>query len=53
MKIPVLYDRTGDPSRRGGFADVWRGKHNELEVAVKVLRTYSDTDFGKITGVGC
>ena len=37
---------------RGGFADVWKGEHQGRQVAVKVLRVYSTSDFEKITGVG-
>ena len=51
LKIPVCYDRTRDALYRGGFADVWKGEHGGREVAVKVLRTYSNSDFKKIVGV--
>ena len=37
---------------RGGYADVWKGEHQGLHVAVKVLRVYSTSDFEKITSVG-
>ena len=37
---------------RGGFADVWKGEHRGQDVAVKVLRTYLNSDLQKITGVG-
>ena len=53
LKIPVCYDRTSVALYRGGFADVWKGKHLDLDVAVKVLRTYSNSDLQKIIGVGC
>ena len=36
---------------RGGFADVWKGEHRGLEVAVKVLRFYRETDFQMIARV--
>ena len=52
LKIPVRYDHTRDALFRGGFADVWKGEYGGREVAVKVLRTYSNSDFQKITGVG-
>ena len=42
LKIPVCYDRTGTPLYRGGFADVWKGEYCGQDVAVKVLRTYSN-----------
>lgn len=53
MNIPVLYDRTGRALYRGGFADVWKGKYHDRDVAMKVLRTYSTSDLQKIIGVGC
>ena len=53
LKITAQYDRTRDALYRGGFADVWKGEYDGREVAVKVLRTYSDSDLQKITGVGC
>jgi len=52
LKIPVGYDRTSDALYRGGYADVWRGEYCGQDVAVKVLRTYSNSDFQKIIGVG-
>ena len=51
LKMPICYDRTGTASYRGGFADVWKGKHCGQDVAVKVIRTYSDDDLQKIVGV--
>ena len=51
--IPIRYDRTGDALYRGGYADVWKGEYCGRDVAVKVLRTYSNSDFRKIIGVGC
>ena len=35
----------------GGFADVWKGEYHGQDVAVKVLRTYSNSDMKKIIGV--
>ena len=52
LKIPVCYDRTVVALYRGGFADVWKGEHGGRDVAVKVLRTYSNSDLQKILGVG-
>ena len=52
LKIPVCYDRAGVALYRGGFADVWKGEHSGQDVAVKVLRTYSNSDLQKIIGVG-
>ena len=51
MKIPVWYDQISRALYRGGFADVWKGRYRDQDVAVKVLRTYSNSDLGKIIGV--
>ena len=51
--IPACYDRSGVALYRGGFADVWKGQHCGRDVAVKVLRIYSNSDLQKIIGVGC
>jgi hypothetical protein len=51
LKIPVSYDRTGVALYRGGFGDVWKGKHCGRDVAVKVIRTYSNSDLQRIIGV--
>jgi len=53
LEIPVCYDRTGSALYWGGYADVWKGQHCDRDVAVKVLRTYSNSDFQKIVGVSC
>ena len=52
LKIPICYDRTSVAQCRGGFADVWKGEHCGRDVAVKVLRTYSNSDLKKIISVG-
>lgn len=31
---------------------MWKGRYRDQDVAVKVLRTYSNSDLGKIIGVG-
>ena len=51
LKIPFCYDRTSVALYRGGFADVWKGEHCGRDVAVKVLRTYSNSDLQKVIGV--
>jgi hypothetical protein len=53
LEIPICYDRTGVALFRGGFADVWKGEHRGRDVAVKVIRTYSNSDLQKIIGVSC
>ena len=42
----------GTPLYRGGFADVWQGKYEGREVAVKVLTVYVTSNLEKITQVG-
>ena len=53
LQIPLCYNQSGFPKYRGGYADVWMGEHQGLQVAVKVLRVYSTSDFNKIINVGC
>jgi len=52
LKIPVYNCRTGVALYRGGFGDVWKEDYCGRDVAVKVLRTYSNSDLQKIIGVG-
>jgi len=52
FQIPLCFDESnGYPLYSGGYADVWMGKHQGCEVAVKVLRVYSASDLDKITSV--
>ena len=51
LQIKVHYDPETFPHSRGGFADVWKGKCGDREVAVKVLRTNSKGDIRKIVRV--
>lgn len=51
MQIVVSYDRTGIPFRKGGFADVWKGKHDDRDVAVKVITIYQNSDVRRRIGV--
>ena len=51
LQIDVRYDPTSVPRCRGGFADVWKSEYRGREVAIKVLRIYSDTDLPKMTHV--
>ena len=53
LAIPLCYDLTEDPLCHGGFADVWKGRHQGRDVAAKVLRVYSKDGFGKAKRVGC
>ena len=51
LQIEAHYNPATVPCSRGGFADVWRGEYRGLEVAVKALRTSSESDLRKITHV--
>ena len=51
LRIPLCYDRRGFPLYCGGFADVWKGKHNGQDVAVKAIRAPSPEGLRKVTGV--
>ena len=53
IRIPACYNRTSVPLYRGGFADVWKGEYCGQDVAVKVIRTYSNSSLQKIIGVSC
>ena len=51
LVISVCYGRTGVAPYRGGFADVWKGRYHGRDVAVKVVRIYSNVVLQKIFGV--
>ena len=51
MRIAVCYDSYKTPQAVGGYADVWKGSHEGKDVAAKVLRVYSSSDFDKIRKV--
>ena len=53
LKVPISFEQTGNPLFRGGFADVWKGEHYGRDVAVKVIRIYSDSDLQRVIGVSC
>lgn len=40
------------PRYSGGFADVWKGRYRDQEVAVKVLRVGLTSDLDQIRRVG-
>ena len=52
MHIPLCYNRTEAPRYRGGFAEVWKGEHKGVAVAVKVLKIFVTSDLVRITRVG-
>ena len=39
------------PLYHGGFAEIWKGKHQGREVAVKVLKVYKTSNLVKIIKV--
>lgn len=53
LKVEVQYDQKENQPFNGGFADVQKGQYDGRDVAVKVLRTYSTSDFEQIRNVGC
>ena len=50
INITASYDRDDGALYRGGFADVWKGNHSGRDVAVKVIRTYSDSRLRVVIG---
>lgn len=53
LDVPVHYEQTRDALFRGGYADVYKGKCRDQEVAVKVIRTYSTDELQKVINVSC
>lgn len=51
LQIELCYNPAGIVHCRGGFVDVWKGNHHGLDVAVKVLRIYLNSDLEKISQV--
>lgn len=52
LELPFCYDRSEEALYSGGYADVWKGEHQDRKVAVKVLKVYSTSNLHKITSVG-
>ena len=52
MQIPLCYNRAEAPRYQGGFAEVWKGEHEGVEVAVKALKIFMTSDLIKIRRVG-
>jgi hypothetical protein len=50
-QIEVSYDLSDVAYGHGGFADVWKGKYGDREVAVKVLRMYANSNLQEVTRV--
>ncbi|KAF9643175.1 kinase-like protein [Thelephora ganbajun] len=40
VKIPFCFNQTDMPLYEGGFTNVWKGRHQEREVAVKITRRF-------------
>jgi len=51
LQIELPDVSTGAPLCRSGFGDVWKRGYRGQEVAVKVLRRYTDSDLQKFTRV--
>jgi len=51
LSIPLCYNPVDTPQCPGGFADVWKGKHNGQVVAAKALRVYKTSDLDLIRKV--
>jgi hypothetical protein len=41
----------GDPVAGGGFGDVYKGKYQKQEIALKVLKVYQKSDMEKLLKV--
>ena len=52
IQIPLCYDRMRAPRYKGRLTGVWKGEHEGVEVAVKVLRVFTTSDLIKIMKVG-
>ena len=53
LQAQARFDQASDPVYRGGQANVWKGEHGGQDVAVRVIRTYSNKDVRKVIKVGC
>ncbi|KAF9643873.1 kinase-like protein [Thelephora ganbajun] len=53
LAIPLCYNAMEIPHCRGGFADVWKGQYNGLDVAAKALKVYSTDNFDRIRRTFC
>jgi len=51
LQIQLRDGPTGVAQYRGGFGDVWKREYRGRAVAVKVIRTYANSDLQKITRV--
>ena len=53
LEVPVCVKQTSNPLYRGGCADVRKGEHSGQDVAIKVIRTYSNNELEKTINVCC
>ncbi|KAF9643880.1 kinase-like protein [Thelephora ganbajun] len=56
LQIPLCYDPKTTAECGGGFADVWKGKHRDQDVAAKALKVYTSyttEKFEKIRKTFC
>ncbi|KAF9786152.1 kinase-like domain-containing protein [Thelephora terrestris] len=53
LQVQACYDRTSNALYRGGYADVWKGEHRGQDVAVKVIRMYSNDDLRRVINRFC
>lgn len=51
LKVQAHYDHTSHAPYHGGFGDVWKGEFDGQDVAVKVIRIYSNIELCKIVNV--
>ena len=51
MAIPLCYNPIEDPLSHGELSDVWKGRYRGREVAAKVIRANSTSDFKGIAKV--
>ena len=52
LVIPLCYDPGEDPLFHGGFANVWKGRYKDEDVAAKVVKVYTKDDPKKTRSVG-
>ena len=51
-KISGNISKEGDIAfASGGFADIWKGRHNDNPVCIKAFRAYTDENLSKIKQV--
>jgi len=53
LKVPVRSGQASNAVYRGGHADVWKGVYSCQDVAIKVVRTYSNVELRKIINRFC